>query len=74
MAESQVPTSTDSFTHKVTSPAWKTKPAWYMVATADKRDTERACHKAEKGCLIHCFLDNTSSKKWRKSASENASD
>jgi hypothetical protein len=36
MAQSQAPISTDSFTHKVTSPAWKTKPAWYMVATADR--------------------------------------
>jgi pimeloyl-ACP methyl ester carboxylesterase len=35
MAVSQVPISTDAFTHKVTSPAWKTKPTWYMVATAD---------------------------------------
>ena len=33
MAISQVPISTDSFTHKVTNPAWKTKPTWYMVAT-----------------------------------------
>ncbi len=36
MAISQVPISTDSFTHKVTSPAWKSKPTWYMVATADR--------------------------------------
>src|SRR5258706_29012 len=36
MAKSQVPISTDSFTHKVTTPAWKTKPTWYMVATADR--------------------------------------
>jgi pimeloyl-ACP methyl ester carboxylesterase len=36
MAESQVPISTDAFTHKVTNPAWKTKPTWYMVATADR--------------------------------------
>ena len=36
MAVSQVPISTDSFTHKVTMPAWKTKPTWYMVATADR--------------------------------------
>src|ERR1700689_3434598 len=34
MAMSQVPISTDAFTHKVTAPAWKTKPTWYMVATA----------------------------------------
>jgi hypothetical protein len=31
MAMSQVPISTDSFTHKVVNPAWKNKPAWYMV-------------------------------------------
>jgi pimeloyl-ACP methyl ester carboxylesterase len=36
MGISQVPISTDSFTHKVTSPAWKTKPSWYMVASADR--------------------------------------
>src|SRR5271167_84480 len=36
MAISQVPISTDSFTHKVTSPAWKTKPTWYMVAAQDR--------------------------------------
>ncbi len=36
MAISQVPISTDSFTHKITNPAWKTKPTWYMVAAADR--------------------------------------
>jgi pimeloyl-ACP methyl ester carboxylesterase len=36
MAISQVPISTDSFTHKATSPAWKTKPTWYMVASSDR--------------------------------------
>jgi pimeloyl-ACP methyl ester carboxylesterase len=36
MAISQVPISTDSFTHKVTNPAWKTKPTAYMVASADR--------------------------------------
>ena len=36
MAISQVPISTDSFTHKVTNPAWKGKPTWYMVAGADR--------------------------------------
>jgi pimeloyl-ACP methyl ester carboxylesterase len=36
MAVSQVPISTDSFTHKVTNPAWKAKPTWYMVASADR--------------------------------------
>jgi pimeloyl-ACP methyl ester carboxylesterase len=36
MAISQVPISTDSFTHKVTNPAWKNKPTWYMVAGSDR--------------------------------------
>src|SRR5271168_4742098 len=36
MAIAQLPISTDAFTHKVTKPAWKTKPTWYMVATADR--------------------------------------
>ena len=36
MAVSQVPISTDAFTHQVTKPAWKTKPTWNMVATADR--------------------------------------
>jgi pimeloyl-ACP methyl ester carboxylesterase len=31
-----VPISTDAFTHKVTNPAWKTKPTWYMVAKEDR--------------------------------------
>jgi len=48
MAIAQVPISTDSFTHKVTNPAWKTKPSWYMVATADRSinpDQERMMAK-----------------------------
>jgi pimeloyl-ACP methyl ester carboxylesterase len=48
MAISQVPISTDSFTHKVRNPAWKTKPTWYMVATADRSinpDQERMMAK-----------------------------
>jgi pimeloyl-ACP methyl ester carboxylesterase len=48
MAISQVPISTDSFTHKVTKPAWKTKPTWYMVASADRSinpDQERMMAK-----------------------------
>jgi pimeloyl-ACP methyl ester carboxylesterase len=35
MAISQVLFSKDSFTTPVKSPAWKSKPSWYMVATAD---------------------------------------
>jgi len=36
MAISQVPISTDAFTHKVKNPAWKRKPTFYMVATEDR--------------------------------------
>src|SRR5271156_616749 len=36
MAIAQVPISTDSFTHQVKNPAWKHKPTWYMVASADR--------------------------------------
>jgi pimeloyl-ACP methyl ester carboxylesterase len=48
MAVSQVPISADSFTHKVTNPAWKSKPTWYMVAKADRSinpDQERMMAK-----------------------------
>ena len=40
--------SADSFTHQVKSPAWKSKPTWYMVATADRSinpDQERMMAK-----------------------------
>ena len=36
MAASQVLISADSFTTPVKTPAWKSKPTWYMVATADR--------------------------------------
>ena len=52
---SQVPISTDAFTHKVTSPAWKTKPTWYMVATADRSinpDQERMMAKRAKAKTV----------------------
>src|ERR1700728_2364996 len=51
MAISQVPISTDSFTHKVTNPAWKRKPTWYMVAGEDRSinpDQERMMAKRAK--------------------------
>jgi pimeloyl-ACP methyl ester carboxylesterase len=55
MAVSQVPISTDSFTHKVTSPAWKSKPTWYMVASADRSinpDQERMMAKRAKAKTV----------------------
>ena len=36
MAASQVLISNDSFTTAVKTPAWKSKPSWYMVATDDR--------------------------------------
>jgi len=36
MADEQVPWGLEAFTGAITSPAWKTKPSWYLVATADK--------------------------------------
>lgn len=36
MAVSQVLISADSFTSQIKSPAWKSKPSWYMVATDDR--------------------------------------
>ena len=55
MAVSQVPISTDAFTHKVTNPAWKTKPTWYMVATEDRSinpDQERMMAKRAKAKTV----------------------
>jgi pimeloyl-ACP methyl ester carboxylesterase len=48
MAESQVLISADSFTTPVKTPAWKSKPSWYMVATEDRSinpDQERMMAK-----------------------------
>ena len=55
MAVSQVPISTDAFTHKVTNPAWKNKPTWYMVATEDRSinpDQERMMAKRAKANTV----------------------
>src|SRR5271155_3625433 len=55
MAIAQVPISTDSFTHKVTNPAWKNKPTWYMVATEDRSinpDQERMMAKRAKAKTV----------------------
>lgn len=36
MADSQVPWGVAALEGKVTAPAWKVKPSWYLVATDDK--------------------------------------
>jgi pimeloyl-ACP methyl ester carboxylesterase len=36
MADSQVPWGVEALNGKISEPAWKTKPSWYLVATDDK--------------------------------------
>jgi pimeloyl-ACP methyl ester carboxylesterase len=36
MADAQVPWSVNALSGAVTSPAWRSKPSWYLVATDDK--------------------------------------
>jgi pimeloyl-ACP methyl ester carboxylesterase len=36
MADSQVPWGVDALGGKITSPAWRSKPSWYLIATDDK--------------------------------------
>ena len=55
MAISQVPISTDAFTHQVKNPAWKHKPTWYMVASDDRSinpDQERMMAKRAKARTV----------------------
>jgi pimeloyl-ACP methyl ester carboxylesterase len=55
MAISQLPISTDAFTHKVSNPAWKSKPTWYMVATEDRSinpDQERMMAKRARATTV----------------------
>ena len=36
MADSQVPWGVDALAGSITTPAWKSKPSWYLVATEDR--------------------------------------
>jgi pimeloyl-ACP methyl ester carboxylesterase len=36
MADSQVPWGVDALAGTITNPAWRTKPAWYLLTTQDK--------------------------------------
>jgi pimeloyl-ACP methyl ester carboxylesterase len=48
MADSQVPWGLDALNGAVTTPAWKTKPSWYLVSTDDRMippDAQRAMSK-----------------------------
>src|SRR6267378_1219302 len=48
MADSQVPWGVEALNGKISEPAWKTKPNWYLVTTEDKMippDAQRAMSK-----------------------------
>jgi pimeloyl-ACP methyl ester carboxylesterase len=48
MADSQVPWGVAALSGKISEPAWKTKPSWYLIATDDKMippDAQRAMSK-----------------------------
>jgi pimeloyl-ACP methyl ester carboxylesterase len=54
MADSQVPVALSAFTYIFKTPAWKTKPTWYMVATQDHSippDLERFMGKRTGGTV-----------------------
>jgi pimeloyl-ACP methyl ester carboxylesterase len=36
MADAQVPWGVEALAGKITEPAWKTKPSWYLIATEDR--------------------------------------
>jgi pimeloyl-ACP methyl ester carboxylesterase len=44
MADSQVPWGLEALRGAVSTPAWKTKPSWYMVATEDHMIPPAAQH------------------------------
>src|SRR5258706_12711536 len=48
MADSQVPWGVAALNGKISEPAWRAKPSWYLIATEDKAippDAQRAMSK-----------------------------
>jgi pimeloyl-ACP methyl ester carboxylesterase len=48
MADSQVPWGVEALSGKISQPAWKAKPSWYLIATDDKMippDAQRSMAK-----------------------------
>jgi pimeloyl-ACP methyl ester carboxylesterase len=48
MADSQVPWGVEALSGKISEPAWKVKPSWYLIATDDKMippDAQRSMSK-----------------------------
>jgi pimeloyl-ACP methyl ester carboxylesterase len=55
MADSQVPWGLEALNGAVTAPAWRRKPSWYLVATADKMippDAQRAMAKRADSAVV----------------------
>jgi pimeloyl-ACP methyl ester carboxylesterase len=55
MANAQVPWGVAALNGAVTEPAWKSKPSWYLVATADKMippDAQRAMAKRAGASMV----------------------
>ena len=55
MADSQVPWGLDALNGAVSKPAWKSKPSWYLVATADKMippPAQQAMSKRAKSTVV----------------------
>jgi pimeloyl-ACP methyl ester carboxylesterase len=48
MADSQVPWGVEALSGKISEPAWRTKPSWYLIVTEDKMippDAQRSMSK-----------------------------
>ena len=55
MADSQVPWGVEALSGKISEPAWKTKPSWYLIATDDKvipPDAQRSMSKRAGSTLV----------------------
>jgi pimeloyl-ACP methyl ester carboxylesterase len=55
MGDSQVPWGVEALSGKISEPAWKAKPSWYMVATDDKMippDAQRLMSKRAGSAVV----------------------
>jgi pimeloyl-ACP methyl ester carboxylesterase len=55
MGDSQVPWGVEALSGKISEPAWKAKPSWYMVATDDKMippDAQRLMSKRAGSTIV----------------------
>ena len=55
MADSQVPWGVEALNGKISEPAWKTKPSWYLLTTEDKMippDAQRTMSKRAGSTVI----------------------